>query len=768
MRPCAGGIRGARWGGHHRAMRTVLLLLAALILAAAAPGVRAQARCGGQSDFLVRSDPLLAPVRPHECATLTQTPPEFTWPPQSGDTPFTYTLTLTHPDGKTETRTTTRNWLAWDKVLPPGTYTWTMKSAPNKEIGQPRRFTIAPEAIAFVLPSDEALLKQVRATPRPRSLPKGNANPLLATRAERAKGFAKLLEEVDGKLGLPAEAEPQAGSNNSNYEATVNEQKRTLAAALAWAATKQRKYGDDAVRRMMAQAGWNTKGKISFRNNDMASRNVAWTLALAYDWMHDYLEPAQRAAILEAVRVRTSDMYKQYIVTGEITRNPYDSHGNLTLTIMAAIAALVAGDIPEADTWVVTSVPMAVVWTSPWGEGDGGFGNGSMQGLWDTGSNLLAWYVLRNATGIDLAKKEWVRNHSRFLAYFVPPHTPGGAFGDGHEMVHGELSARVGTALSTFAPSPLGRWYGAQLDGEDSGRLELLLAPRAERKAAPYPANTPNAAYFPSIGWVAMHSNLADPQRTSVYFKSSPYGAYNHSHADQNSFVVNHRGERLAIASGYYDDYRTPHWSNWYKQTRAKNAITFDGGQGQGPDGKQFSGEITRFESNGTHDLAVGQAEKAYGGALTRAQRSLVYLRPDVVVVHDIVASRTPRTWEWNIHALRKMHKFSDRKISITSGREHMCVEMLAAPEVAFEQHDRFTTPPARSSMNEKTPNQWHGTFATRAKSESAEFVALMRIGVDCPQAGVPTAVAKRVGNGWQVAVDGRTVDLGGDNIAVN
>jgi hypothetical protein len=749
-------------------MPRVLPFLAAALMLGAVPDLRAQTRCSQQSDFLVRSDPLLAPVRPHECSTITQTPPEFTWPPQGGDTKYTYTLVLTHPDGRTETRSTTQNWLAWDKVLPPGTYTWAMKSAPNNEIGQPRRFTIAPDAVPFLLPTDEALLKQVRATSRPRSLAKGNASPLLAVRAERARGFAKLLEEVDGKLGLPVEPEPQAGSNNSNYEATVNEQKRTLAAALAWAATKQRKYGDDAARRMMAQAGWNTKGKISFRNNDMASRNVAWTLALAYDWMHDYLDPAQKAAILEAIRVRTSDMYKEYIASGEITRSPYDSHGNLTLTIMAAIAALVAGDIPEADKWAVTTVPMAVVWTSPWGNGDGGFGNGSMQGLWDTGSNLLAWYVLKNATGIDLAKKEWVRNHSRYLAYFVPPDTPGGAFGDGHEMVHGELSARVGKALATFAPTPLGRWYGAQLSGEDPARLELLLAPRAERKPAPYPADTPNGAYFASIGWVAMHSNLADPRRTSVYFKSSPYGAYNHSHADQNSFVVNHRGERLAIASGYYDDYRTPHWSNWYKQTRAKNAVTFDGGQGQGPDGKQFSGEITRFESNAGYDLAVGRAEKAYGGALTRAQRALVYLRPNVVVVHDVVTSPTPRTWEWNIHALQKMHKYSDRKISITSGREHMCVEMLAAPEVAFDQHDRFTTPPARSSMNEKTPNQWHGTFATRTKSESAEFVALMRIGTECAQAAVPTAVAKRVGGGWQVAVDGRTVSLSSDSIAVN
>jgi hypothetical protein len=265
-----------------------------------------------------------------------------------------------------------------------------------------------------------------------------------------------------------------------------------------------------------------------------------------------------------------------------------------------------------------------------------------------------------------------------------------------------------------------------------------------------------------------MHSSLADPLRTSIYFKSSPYGAYNHSHADQNSFVVNHRGERLAIASGYYDDYRTPHWSNWYKQTRAKNAITFDGGVGQGPDGKQFSGDITRFESQGNVDYAVGHAEKAYGGALTLAQRALVYLRPNVVLVYDHLASATPRAFEWNIHALFKMQKLSDTRISLANGKAHMCVEMLASPAVAFSQHDKFTTAPARSSMSDKTPNQWHGAFAMTGKATDAEFVALMRIGAECPAGAAPTAVARRVAGGWQVAVDGKTVNLVGETVSVN
>ncbi len=723
----------------------------------------ASARCGAQRDFLVRSDTLLAPVRPMDCSVITQSPPEFTWPPLEGN--FTYTLTLTGPDGASQSRSTAKNWLAWDKVLAPGKYTWTLKSTLDKEVTQPRTFTIAADPVAFLLPTEDAALKRAKETPRPRSWAADATTPVLAAKAERAKGFKAMTEDVEGHMHLPVQEEPNATSNDSNYEDTVAEQKRTLAAAYAWAATHNPKYGADAARRLVAQAKWSTTRRISFRSNDMASRNVAWTLALGYDWTYDYLDAAQKKAILEAIRTRTKDMYEQYVATDRITKTPYDSHGNLTLTITAAIAALMAGEIPEADEWMRGALDMAIVFTSPWGGADGGFGNGTAQAQWDTGTNLLVWSVLKNATGVDLAKKEWVRNYARYLAYFLPPGTPAGLFGDGQEQDLKEIWARIGKAYTAFAPSPLGRWYAAQWSGEDDSRIESLLAPRVERTAAPFPQGTPNGAYFPSIGWAAMHGDLADPLRTSVYFKSSPYGSFNHSHADQNSFVVNDKGKRLAIASGYYDNFRTPHWTNWYKQTRSTNAITFENGTGQRVDGREFSGEITRFESTPHYDYAVGHAEKAYGGALSKAQRTIVYLRPDIVVVYDALASGEAHTWEWNIHALNKMTPASDKAVLLRNGDARMCVEMLAGPAATFSQTDQFTAPPAPSTMNANEPNQWHGAFATAAKSKEVEFVAVMRVGSDCSKG--TGASAARNAAGWEVKVDGTTVSLAGDNVTV-
>ena len=737
-------------------MRAATKLIASFGLLLAGP---LHAACGVHSDFLVRSDPTLAPVRPTDCATVTQSPPEFTWPPQNGSN--VYQVIVHFPGGRAESRTTSHNWLLWDTPLAPGTYAWQVKvSGDNRDTSDKRTFTIAQGAIDFVVPPAGAIVRRARQAPHPRTWSRDSDEPLAAAKAERRGGLSELLQEVDDHLRDRVQEEPRSESKNANYEDTVSEQKRTLAAAFAWAATHQGKYGADAARRLMEQARWSTMGSISYFRNDMASRDVAWTLALGYDWAYDYLSAAQKRAILAAIRARTQPMFED--IVARISTYPYDSHGNLTLGIVAAIGALTAGDIPEADNWLKEALPMAVVWTSPWGWQDGGFANGTTQGFWDTGSNLLVWYIFRNAAGVDLAKKEWVRNHGRWMAYFVPPGTPSSVFGDGQELNLAEVWSRISKAYAHFVPSPLSRWYASQWNREDASRLELLLAPRNAIGSPAFPAGTPNAAQFPSIGWVAMHSSLDDPMRASIYFKSSPYGSYNHSHGDQNSFVLNYKGRRLAIASGYYDDYGTKHWNEWYKQTRSANAITFDGGQGQGFNDKKFAGTIERFESAPSFDYAIGRAEAAYDGALTRARRTIVYLHPDVILVHDALASATPRAWEWNIHALNRIGKASERAVALRNGPAQMCVEMLAGPEVVFHETDRFTAPPSGRNM----PNQWHGTFAATSRSPAADFVVLMRLGSDC--SAPETASAERTRDGWNVHVDGHAVALGNDRVTVD
>ncbi len=729
-----------------------------LVAAMAAFATAAHAACKAPADLFARADPLAAPVQPAACAELAQTPPAFTWPQPAHAA--RYVLELAFPDGHVEQRGSRWNAYLWDAPLTAGQYQWrvVVKSAEGVVRSAPRSFTIRADATRFEVPTPDAAVRRASSTPHPRTWAHEWSGLSQALRFERRAGLESLSTEAANHVHDPEQSEPAASSTNANYEDTVTAQKHTLNAAFAGVARGNDVLADDAIRRLVAQSTWNTAGTLAEKRNDMANRTVAWTLALGYDWLHDRMSDSQRHAVLAALRTRTQAMVDD--VLPRIARAPYDSHAQVSLTAIAAIAALTAGDLPEAAEWLRETLPLAAVWTSAWGGEDGGYANGTAQMMWDDGSDLVPWLVLRNAAGFDLARKAWVRNHGRFFAYFLPPGQPAGVFGDGAEMPLTEVHARVAKAFDAFAPGPLLDWVAATAKGEDRARLELLLAPSRESHEAALPRDTPNAAAFPSVGWVAMHSDLADPDRTSVYFKSSPYGSHNHSHADQNAFVIYDRGRRLAIASGYYDDYDTPHWKDWYKQTRAANAITYDGGQGQGDNGKRFAGAITRFETHGDYDIATGHAEAAYGGALALAERTLVYIRPDVVLVYDRLAAPAPHHWEWNIHALHRMKAIDDTRVAIANADAHLCVHLLASPEVAFHQTDAFTAAP----RGDDHPNQWHGTFATRAAHERAEFVTLLRVRSDCTN---ENTLPRRVGDGWDVDVNGHVVHLAADAVAV-
>jgi hypothetical protein len=602
------------------------------------------------------------------------------------------------------------------------------------------------------------LAARIRAKPHPRGLP--DPATLAQMVKQRTAGIASLRAEVDNRIRAQLIPMPASGSSGKDQWEVIDEVKRTVNALSAYVLTREDRYYQEALRRVRLMASWDPDGPTAYTREhmDKAARALTFALVLGYDWLHPKLGDADRQQLRHVIRARLAHIHADVIgARSRIAKYPRDSHGQLAATMLGMMSALMVGDIPQAEGWMEKSLPLAASLTSPWGGEESGFSNGSAYGIWGTGELQPYWYVMRWATGVDFAQKAWVRNYGRFLAYFNPPGTPARLFGDGHEqaMLH-EQSARFAKGYTNFAPSPLGRWYASRLKGEAQLRLEYILSPPADWSGPqPLPAGTPNALHLPGIGWVAMHSDLADEKRISVYFKSSPppHGAFNHSHADQNSFVINAGGQRLAIESGYYDGYKSPHWLQWLKTTRAKNAITFDGGKGQiffEQTGyrKMGYGKITRFETHAGYDIASGDATPAYDGALSEAKRTIVYIRPNLVVVRDRLASATPRQWEWNIHALQKMRVDSERKIEIESGGQRLCVSMVGGPEVRFTQDDDWTAAPKKGEP------QWHGRFATSALPK-AELVVLLNVG--CTTA---TASVSRDGDGWKIAAGEKTIRL--------
>jgi hypothetical protein len=128
----------------------------------------------------------------------------------------------------------------------------------------------------------------------------------------------------------------------------------------------------------------------------------------------------------------------------------------------------------------------------------------------------------------------------------------------------------------------------------------------------------------------------------------------------------------------------------------------------------------------------------------------MVYLRPNLILVYDRLASATPRQWEWNIHALNAMTVISDQKISIHNDLQSLCVDMLAGPTMRFTQTDLFTTEPSGNS-----PRQWHGNFHSVDLLGAAEFIALLNVGC-----APTTASAGKADGVWIVPVGDKVVSI--------
>jgi hypothetical protein len=171
-------------------------------------------------------------------------------------------------------------------------------------------------------------------------------------------------------------------------------------------------------------------------------------------------------------------------------------------------------------------------------------------------------------------------------------------------------------------------------------------------------------------------------------------------------------------------------------------------------------GAITRFEHQSGYDIVTGDATAAYGGALSRAQRSLVYLRPNLVLAYDNLASNSNRQWEWNIHALNAMTVLSDTNISIANGTQSLCVDMLAGPPMRFTQTNLFTANPDTGLISWMP--QWHGAFVGTSLLGSAEFIALLRVNCTATMAS-----ARKTNGVWTVTVGTNTVTISDSGISV-
>jgi hypothetical protein len=718
------------------------------------------------ADWAQSTDPLVVQPNPANGAVQAQNPPGFFWA-RYPTGPASYEVEITPVGGAAVKATVDRNWYLPTKALAMGNYSWRVRPAGSTDWSSARTFSITSKSTTFEVPDSATLRARITAKARPRSLPasftafstwstakKGDLEPYLSRLANEIKLQMTALPDLNDARWPVAIASPltaSMASQQTDVRNRINESSRQLeAAALMYRLKGEQQYLTEALKRGDQLASLNPKGPTSYANQDQATRQIALALVKGVDLLAGSIDATRKAKWLAIVSTRGNEIYGNLAGdNGRLDQYPFDSHGNTSMIFMALISTLGLGDVADAQKWFDFSFRAYVNTPSPWSGAEGGYANGTAYAEYAAGYMTALWDPMVQATGLNLYAKPWTLGFLDFATQFIPPGSKIHAFGDGSET---KPDQRVFRAFANRMVSPRAAWYVANLGGlEDS--MSVLQAPYPMPVAGTSLKIPPsNSAYYPSTGWVAMHSDIGNQNRTSFYFKSSPYGSFNHSHGDQNGLLLSVAGQPLLVKAGWYDWYGSPLWTDWYHQTKSQNAVTFDGGKGQLVDGYreqlQRNGRITGFSAQSTYDYAEGDATPSYGGQLTMAKRQIWYLHNEnAMLVRDKLQATVAHTYEWNMHAPAAITVESTSAVKIAAGGQSVCLRDLNgnAPFASW------TGPAPKAGVTEA-----HGAFYLKNDGKSVgEFLVLVDVGCKKPAVKVTTSGTTRT-----VTVGTQTITL--------
>ena len=394
------------------------------------------------------------------------------------------------------------------------------------------------------------------------------------------------------------------------------EEGNTEALIRAYLLTKDRKYADEAIRRVMIMSDWNKNANVKGDFNDATLLSLC---SMAYDSFYDLLTSAQKKELLDDIREKGNGMYNHF--NNYMENHIAENHiWQMTLRILTMAAFATYGDLPEADTWTDYCYN---VWLArfPGLNKDGGWHNGD------------SYFTVNTRTLIE-------------VPYYYTKLTSGGN-GSSHQNVMRPNSIRIGylDALARLT----GNTYAA-----DFVRRTLKVEPLYLKKAllakpgdlawfrlqcdkalpdGPGLTALPWGYVFPETGLASFQTNWDRVGSNAMWsFRSSPYGSTSHALANQNAFNTFFGGKPIFYSSGHHIEFTDVHSMLCHRGTRAHNTILVNGmGQRIGVEGY---GWIPRYYVGEKIGYVLGDASNAYGKVISplwlkRGEQSDVHYTPE-------------------------------------------------------------------------------------------------------------------------------------------
>ena len=436
---------------------------------------------------------------------------------------------------------------------------------------------------------------------------------------------------------------------------------------------------------------WDIHGETKYENQDQAFREILYGTAIAYDLANEALTQDQKAIVLEMLGERMTIL--EHPTAGlqdspdKVPLNPYMSHGFSSTTVLLVASIATLGELEIADFIWGKYLPLWLAIAPPWGWEDGAWANGTDYARWGELTDTLLVYTLDKYGVAAVSNKAYFKNHFKYILYLIGT-TAGCPFGDGDNKGKFDGNyAMYNHFLYKFCGIPYAEWMNNATNVRGNNEFATYLISGIEREAPRAPTNLPNSTVFKDVGLAALHSELSDfDGRVSLYFRSSRYGSYNHSHANNNGFAIVAYGEDITGDTGYYDYYGSEYYMYYYQASHSHNCLTMDNGWGQiQSQMDRDHGEITGYLTHPDFDLVSGSAYEGYNyhmtskwghctdhlGLVDKYDRHIIYIRPDKYIVVDDInkANGEPSPYEFWLNSYGKIKMYKDKTgVEITKG----------------------------------------------------------------------------------------------------
>ena len=497
----------------------------------------------------------------------------------------------------------------------------------------------------------------------------------------------------------------------------------TEVCAVAFQLTNKKKYRDESIRRLRHFVRWDQDGVSNLKVNDTVAMMMLTSGVRSFDLLFDELDEELKADLSQSLRDRARRAFSYLTESVVYHENPRNSHANRLLGFVGEAALVFIDDWPEASEYLEYVISMFGNVYPAWASQDGG---------WNEGPTYWAYYMsyafnflvpLKRVTGVDLFQRPFFENTGYYKLYSNPPNSGFSPFGDGEHRGPLQKSGDVMYILGNMLDNDDFRLYAKRMRAT-GGYQAVSLGVQGTSEPISDGWNLPEARFFPGAGLVSIHTEIDDLENDIRFlFRSSPMPAQSHSHPDQNSFALEVGSHPLAIASGYYPSYGSPHHKMWQRQSLSSNTITIDGGEGQRWGPNSTGAEVLSFEQTGSLHYFSGDASGTYP-KLSKFVRHVVHIKPGIFVIHDQLESNGARQYEWNLHSFNPIKIDPTAKMAwLKNGPASAQVKFHSPLDLAMEVSDKFTVPPEDGNKD-----QWHLRVSNPSRAMRSRFTTLLMV----------------------------------------